>query len=162
MQLTYDEIVDILDVRCFAGSTKGYTLPPGIYEISDFTLMLKSLLPDEVKVKITIDDIRLRSNLTTKKLIRFTKYRFFVILSFVKSHSGPLSYIPGFGFWFQEVINVINLIILQELIKFNWNVIALTVVLSMISENQYKTLLLSVHLHVLKCLNNLESNFLKR
>ena len=37
-----------------------YTLPPSFYEIGDFNLMLKSLLPDDVKVDITIDDIRLR------------------------------------------------------------------------------------------------------
>ena len=37
-------------------STAGYTLEPGIYEISDINFMLMSLLPDEVKVNITIDD----------------------------------------------------------------------------------------------------------
>ena len=35
--------------------------------------MLKSLHPDEFKVNITIDDIRLRSNLTTDKTIGFTQ-----------------------------------------------------------------------------------------
>ena len=30
MELTYDEIVDILEVKYIAGSTVGYTLPPGI------------------------------------------------------------------------------------------------------------------------------------
>ena len=39
--------------------------------------MLKSLLPKEVKVKNKIDDIRLKSNLTTYKTIRFTKKSFF-------------------------------------------------------------------------------------
>ena len=33
IQLTYDEIVAVLDVKSMAGSTKGYTLPPGIYEL---------------------------------------------------------------------------------------------------------------------------------
>ena len=33
MELTYDEIVDILDVKYIAGSTIGYTIPPGICEI---------------------------------------------------------------------------------------------------------------------------------
>ena len=80
LQLTYDEIIDILDVKYIAGSIIGYTLPPGIYEISDFNLMLKSLLPDEVKVKITIDVIRLKSNLTTNKIIKFTKRSFFYII----------------------------------------------------------------------------------
>ena len=34
MELSYDEIVDILDVKYIAGSTTGYTLPPSIYKIT--------------------------------------------------------------------------------------------------------------------------------
>ena len=49
-----------------------------MYEIIDFNFMLKSLLPKEVKVNITIDDIRLKSNLTTNKTIKFTKKSFFI------------------------------------------------------------------------------------
>ena len=45
MGLTYDKIVDLLDIKFIAGSTYGYILPPGIYEISDLILMVKSLLP---------------------------------------------------------------------------------------------------------------------
>ena len=59
--------------------------------------MLKNLLPNEVKVNITIDDVRLRSNLTTNKTIKFTKKSFFyTILGFIESHSAPLSDIKGF------------------------------------------------------------------
>ena len=72
MELTYDAFVDILDIKCIAASTIGYTLPLGTYEFSDLNLMLKSLLSNEVKVNITIDDIRLRSNLITIKTIKFT------------------------------------------------------------------------------------------
>ena len=57
MSLTYDEIVDILDVKYIVGSTNVDTLEPSIYEVSDINFMFKSLLPDEVQVKITIDDI---------------------------------------------------------------------------------------------------------
>ena len=46
MELNYDEIVDILDRNYIAGSTNGYTIPPGIYEISDLNLMLKHLFPN--------------------------------------------------------------------------------------------------------------------
>ena len=45
MELTYDEIVDSLDVKYIAGSTVGYTLPLDIYETGDLNLMIKSLLP---------------------------------------------------------------------------------------------------------------------
>ena len=59
--------------------------------------MLKSLLPKEVKVNFTIDDVRLKSKLTTNKTIRFTKILFFdVILGFTQSHSVELGDIPGF------------------------------------------------------------------
>ena len=78
MELTYDEIVDTMDVKSNAGSTMGYTLPPGINIITDLSLMLKSLLPNEEKLKITIDDVRLISNLTTNKTIRYPKKCFFL------------------------------------------------------------------------------------
>ena len=45
--------------------------------------MLKSLLPKEVRGNITIDDVRLKSDLTTKKTKRFTERSlFYVILRF--------------------------------------------------------------------------------
>ena len=79
LQLTYDEIIDILDVKYIAGSTIGYTLLPGVYEISDINLMLKSLFPGKVKINYTIDDIGLRSNLTTKiKQYGFLKNLYFI------------------------------------------------------------------------------------
>ena len=78
LQLTYDEIVDILNIKYVAGSKKGYTVPPGVYEFIDFNFMLKSILPKEVKLKITIDDVRLKSNSTTNKTIKFTKNIFFL------------------------------------------------------------------------------------
>ena len=73
LQLTYNKIIDILDVKYIAGSTIGYTLPRGVYEISDINLILKSLLPKKVKVNITIDDIRRKLILTTDKTKRFKK-----------------------------------------------------------------------------------------
>ena len=97
LQLTYDEIIDILVIKYVDGSTKGYTLPPGISEPKDIKLMLKSLLLNRVKVKITIDDIRLKSNLTTNKTIRFTKKSFFYTkLVFSESYSRVLGEIEGF------------------------------------------------------------------
>ena len=76
LELTYSEIENIIVVKYNATTSIGYTLPPGIHEISDINLILKSLLPDEVILNITVDDIRLMSNLTTK-IIRFIKKSFF-------------------------------------------------------------------------------------
>ena len=73
MELTYDEIVDILDINYTDGSTFGCVLPVGIYKVTDKNSLINSLLPDGVKVKITVDDIKLRTNLTTEKTINFAK-----------------------------------------------------------------------------------------
>ena len=87
----------LLDVKYIDAKSTGFTFPIGIYEIVDNNSIVKSLLPDEVKVNITIDDTRLKSNLTTNKTIRFTKKSFFfTILGFIQSHSGPLCDIDGF------------------------------------------------------------------
>ena len=43
-ELTYDEIVDILDIKHLDGSTIGYTLLVGIYEISDLNSMLHLMI----------------------------------------------------------------------------------------------------------------------
>ena len=52
-------------------------------------MMLKSLLPNEVKENTTIDDIRLRANLTANKTVRFTtKLYSYTVLGFTQSHSG--------------------------------------------------------------------------
>ena len=77
--LTFDEIMDVL-YNNYCARSIGYTLQPGIYDISDIKLMLNCLLPDEVKVIITIDDIILRSNLTTNKTITFTKKLLYIQL----------------------------------------------------------------------------------
>ena len=59
--------------------------------------MLKPLLPGKVKVNITIEDIRRKSNLPTNRTIRFIERFFFgAMLGFTKSHSRPLSEVDGF------------------------------------------------------------------
>ena len=75
-ELTYDEIVDILDVKYVAASTVEYTLQAGIYEITDGNFMLMSLLLDDVKAKFAIDDVRLSLNLTTNETLEFCKKSF--------------------------------------------------------------------------------------
>ena len=97
MEVIYDEIVDILAVKDLAGSTIGYTLLPGIFEVSDTNLMTKSLFPNNVEVIFTYDDIKQRSNLTTIKTKMFTKNPFFsTILGFTQSRPRPLVDIERF------------------------------------------------------------------
>ena len=97
MQLTYDEIIDILDSKYISTERRGYSLNPGFYEVIDLNNTLKHILPNNVKVSITIDDIRLKSNLKINQTLIFTEKSFFyTILGFTQSHSYPLDDIDGF------------------------------------------------------------------
>ena len=90
-KLTYDEIMDILDLKYISTKRTGYSLDPGIYEVVDLNNTLKHILPDNVKVNITIDDIRLKSNLKINQTLIFTERSFFyTILGFRQSRSYPL------------------------------------------------------------------------
>ena len=97
MELTYGEIENIFDMKYIDASSTRYTFPPGFYEITDINFMLKSLLPDEVKVSILIDDNRVKLNLTSNKTKQFTKKSFFyTFLGCSQSSSGPLGDIEKF------------------------------------------------------------------
>ena len=95
MQLACHEIAETLNTKYIDAKSTGYTLPPGIYEIShiNINLMLKSLLSDEKKVDKKIDDIRFGSNLTTNKTISFTKKSIF--LYHIRISSMSLRHISG-------------------------------------------------------------------
>ena len=91
MRLSYNEIMDILDLKYIPTKRTGYSLNPGIYEIVDLNNTLKYILPDNVKISVTIDDIRLKSNLKINQTLIFTEKSFFyTILGFTQSRSYPL------------------------------------------------------------------------
>ena len=97
MQLTYNEVIDILDLKYNLTKTTGYSLNPGIYEVVDLNNSLKCILPDNVKINVTIDDVRLKSNLKTNQTLIFTEKSFFyTILGFTRSRSYPLDDTEGF------------------------------------------------------------------
>ena len=96
MRLSYDEIMDILDLKYVPTKRTGYSLNPGIYEVIDLNNTLNYILPDNVKVSVTIDDIKLKSNLKTNQTLIFTgKSYFYTILGFTQSRSYPLDDIDG-------------------------------------------------------------------
>ena len=65
--------------------------------MDDLNNTLKHILPDNVKVSVTIDDIGLKSNLKTNQTLIFTEKSFFyTILGFTRSRSYPLDDIDGF------------------------------------------------------------------
>ena len=80
----YHEVTETLDTKNIDTSTTGYTLEPGIDEISDVILMIKNFLQDDVKVNITVDDITLKSHLDNNKTIMFTEncFLFYTLLGF--------------------------------------------------------------------------------
>ena len=91
MRLSYDEIMDILDLKYIPTKRTGYSLNPGIYEVIDLNNTSKHILPNNVKINNTIDDIRLKSNLNTNQTLLFTEKSFFyTILGFTQSRSYPL------------------------------------------------------------------------
>ena len=97
MRLSYDENMDILDLKYIPTNRTGYSLNPGIYEVVDLNNVLKYILPNTVKVNITIDDIRLKSILKINQTLIFTEKSFFyTILGFTQSRSYPLDDIDGF------------------------------------------------------------------
>ena len=96
-QLTYDEIIDILDLKHIPTKRTGYSLNLGIYEVVDLYKTLKDILPNNVKVSVTIDDVRLKSNLKNNETLLFTEKSFiYKILCFTRSRSYPLDEIDGF------------------------------------------------------------------
>ena len=63
----------------------------------DLNNTLRHILPDNVKVSVTIDDVRLKSNLKINQTLIFTKKSFsYTILGFTISGSYPLDDIDGF------------------------------------------------------------------
>ena len=76
MRLSYDEIIDILDLEYIPTKRIVYSLNPGIYEVVDLNNTLKYILPDNVKVTFTIDDIRLISNLKINQTLIFREKYF--------------------------------------------------------------------------------------
>ena len=78
MQLTYEEIIDIIDLKYIPTKRTEYSLNPVFYEVSNLDTSLKYNLPDDVKVSVTIDDVRLKFNLKTNQDLLFTKKSFFI------------------------------------------------------------------------------------
>ena len=97
MRLSYDEIMDILGLKYIPTKNTENSLNPHIYEVVDLNNTLKYILPDNVKVSVTIDDIKLKSILKTNQTLIFTKKSFFyTILGFTRSRSYPLDDIERF------------------------------------------------------------------
>ena len=67
MQLTYNEIIDILDLEYIPTKRIGYSIEPNIYNVVDLNKTLKNILPNNIKINITIDGKKYKTDL---KLIK--------------------------------------------------------------------------------------------
>ena len=84
-QLTFDEIICILDSKYIPTKRTGQPLNPGFYEVIDLNNTSKYVSPDKVKVFVIIDDIRLKPNLNFNRTLIFTEKSFFrTILEFAR------------------------------------------------------------------------------
>ena len=96
-RLTYDEIMDILDLKYIPTKRTGYSIEPNIYNVVDLNKTLKNILPNNVKIDITIDERKYKTDLRINQTLIFTNKSFFyTILGFTQSHSYPLDDIEGF------------------------------------------------------------------
>ena len=96
-QLTYDEIIDVLDIKYIPTKRIGYSIEPNIYNVTDLNKILKNILPNNVKIDINIDERKYKTDLKINQTLIFTNKSFFyTILGFTQSHSYPLDDIEGF------------------------------------------------------------------
>ena len=96
-KLTYDEIMDILDLKYIPTKRTGYSIEPNIYNVVDLNNTLKNILPDNVKIDVTIDERKYKTDLKINQTLIFTnKCFFYTILGFTQTHKGPLNDIEGF------------------------------------------------------------------
>ena len=96
-KLTYDEIMDILDLKYIPTKRTGYSIEPNIYNVVDLNKTLKNILPNNIKIDITIDERKYKTDLRINQTLIFTNKSFFYTkLGFTQSHQGPLNDIEGF------------------------------------------------------------------
>ena len=96
-KLTYDEIMDILDLKYIPTKRTSYSIVPNIYNVIDLNNTLKNILPNNVKIYINIDERKYKIDLKINQTLIFTNKSFFyTILGFTQSHSYPLDDIDGF------------------------------------------------------------------
>ena len=90
-----------------------------MYERVDINKTPEFILPDKMKLSITIDDKRIKSNLKIDQILIFTEKSFFFTgLGVTQSHSYPLNDINGFYQLIAGSYESSNQSTFQDLIKF--------------------------------------------
>ena len=97
MQLTYDGIIDILDLKFIPTKRMGFSIEPNIYNVVDLNKTLKNILRNNIKINVSIDERKYKTDLKINQTLIFTNKSFFyTILGFTQSHSYLLDDIDGF------------------------------------------------------------------
>ena len=116
MLLTYDEIINILDWKYIPTKRMGYSIEPNIYNVVDLNKTLKNILPNNIKINVSIDGKIYKTDLKINQTLIFTNKSFFyTILGFTRSHQGPLNDIEGFyqilpgSYKIKKPINIIGI-----------------------------------------------------
>ena len=78
LQLTYDEIIDILDLKYVPSKRTSCSLNRDMYEKIEMDTILGHILPNNVKVSIATYDIRIKSSLRDNQTLMFTEKSFFI------------------------------------------------------------------------------------
>ena len=77
-QLTYDGIIDILDLKYVSTRRTCNSLNPNIYQTNDINKTLKYISPDNVKISVNVDEKILRTNLKINQTLIFSDTSFFI------------------------------------------------------------------------------------
>ena len=78
MQLTYNEIINILDLKYLSTKRTGYSIEPNIYDIVDLNKTLKNILPNNIKINVSIDERKYKTDLKINQTLIFTNKSFFL------------------------------------------------------------------------------------
>ena len=75
----------------------GYPIEPNIYNVVDLNKTLKNILTNNIKINVSIDKRKYKTDSKINQTLIFTNKSFFyTILRFTQSHSHPLDDIEGF------------------------------------------------------------------
>ena len=97
IQLTYDESINILDLKYIPTKRIGCSIEPNIYNVVDLNKTFKNVLPNNKKINVSIDERKYKTDLNINQTLIFTNKSFFyTILGFTQFHQGPLNDIEGF------------------------------------------------------------------
>ena len=56
LRLSYDEIINIIDLKYISTKRIGYSIEPNIFNVDDLNKTLKNILPNNLKTNVSINE----------------------------------------------------------------------------------------------------------